>query len=82
MTFELENNSIKVNESCIYTIPFPFTDLSDIKYRPALALDNPDHLGDVRFLFITTTPIENEKQGFKLVKEDYSEIDKLYKICF
>ena len=37
-------------------MPFPYTDLSDQKYRPALAITSPDNTGDARFVFITSTP--------------------------
>ncbi len=40
----------------VYKIPFPFTDLSGAKARPALALSSSDIHGDVRFVFITRTP--------------------------
>ena len=39
----------------IYKLPFPFTDLSAQKARPALALSEPDEHGDVRFAFVTTS---------------------------
>jgi len=73
MSFNMENKQVAIVEGCIYKVPFPFTDLSKTKYRPALALDNPDQNGDVRFMFITTTPVESDKQGFQLTKEDYKE---------
>lgn len=38
----------------IYKLPFPFTDLSGIKSRPALAITEPDKFGDIEFVFITT----------------------------
>ncbi|QTA79196.1 DegT/DnrJ/EryC1/StrS aminotransferase domain-containing protein [Desulfonema limicola] len=38
----------------IFKIPFPFTDLSGTKSRPALALCEPDEYGDIEFVFITT----------------------------
>ena len=38
----------------IYKIPFPFTDLSSSKSRPALAISEPDDFGDIQFIFITT----------------------------
>ncbi|MBU1206897.1 MAG: lipopolysaccharide biosynthesis protein RfbH [Proteobacteria bacterium] len=40
----------------VYKIPFPFTDRSGAKARPALALSSSDIHGDVRFVFITRTP--------------------------
>ena len=48
MTFEIHAGGI-------YKLPFPFTDLSTQKARPALALSEPDENGDVRFAFITTS---------------------------
>jgi len=38
----------------IFKLPFPFTDLSVLKARPALAISEPDGFGDIEFLFITT----------------------------
>ena len=38
----------------IFKLPFPFTDLSTTKARPALAISEPDQYGDIRFVFITT----------------------------
>lgn len=38
----------------IFKIPFPFTDLTDSKARPAMALSEPDSYGDMAFAFITT----------------------------
>jgi CDP-4-dehydro-6-deoxyglucose reductase, E1 len=38
----------------IFKIPFPFTDTSGEKARPALAISDPDQYGDIEFLFITT----------------------------
>ena len=38
----------------IFKIPFPFTDLSGSKARPAMALSEPDKYGDIAFAFITT----------------------------
>ena len=55
----------------IYKIPFPFSDLSHHKNRPALALEAPDKLGDIKFAFITTMPVENALQGFQLSADDY-----------
>jgi CDP-6-deoxy-D-xylo-4-hexulose-3-dehydrase len=38
----------------IFKLPFPFTDLSSSKARPAIALTEPDKWGDIEFAFITT----------------------------
>ncbi|MCK5665643.1 MAG: DegT/DnrJ/EryC1/StrS family aminotransferase, partial [Thiotrichaceae bacterium] len=64
-------NNIMVTEGGIYKVPFPFSDLSEKKYRPALALDNPNQHGDIRFMFITTTAVDNKQQGFQLNDDDY-----------
>jgi len=56
----------------IYKLPFPFTDLSGAKARPALALNPPDTNGDVRFLFITTTPVKDPALGYALAEADYA----------
>ena len=50
--------TFNVQPGGIYKLPFPFTDLSGGRGRPALALSEPDQNGDVRFLFITKTPPE------------------------
>lgn len=55
----------------IYKLPFPFTDRSARQARPALALNAPDANGDVRFLFITTTPANDPEQGYVLESADY-----------
>ena len=56
----------------IYKLPFPFTDLAGRKARPALALNPPDMNGDVRFLFITTTPVSDPARGYALAAADYA----------
>ncbi|MDQ7068653.1 MAG: hypothetical protein Q9M40_12135 [Sulfurimonas sp.] len=38
----------------IYKLPFPFSDLTKTKARPALAITEPDEFGDIEFVFITT----------------------------
>ena len=45
--------TFRIQAGGIYKLPFPFTDLSGKKERPALALNDPDRNGDVRFLFLT-----------------------------
>ena len=55
----------------IYKIPFPFTDLSRAKSRPALALSSPDSHGDVRFAFITTTPPQTMEGSLELERRHY-----------
>ena len=65
MTFSIQAGGI-------YKLPFPFTDLSGRKARPALALNTPDINGDIRFLFITTTPVSDLEQGYALNIADYA----------
>lgn len=56
----------------IYKLPFPFSDLSTRKARPALALSKPDRNGDSRFLFITTTPVSSTEEGYRLEASDFA----------
>ena len=63
----------KVTAGGIYKVPFPFSDLSKNKSRPALAIESPNSQGDVRFVFITTTAVENIQQGFLLAKRTLKE---------
>jgi len=57
----------------LYKLPFPFTDLTVRKARPALALNAPDRNGDVRFLFVTTIPpVNDSEQGYVLAATDYA----------
>lgn len=55
----------------ICKLPFPFTDLSAAKARPALVLSEPDQRGDVSFVFITTTPPAAGETGLELQPDDY-----------
>lgn len=64
--------TFRVQAGGIYKLPFPFTDLSGKKARPALALNDPDRNGDVRFLFITTTPVSVLELGYALNVADYA----------
>lgn len=65
MTFDIQAGGI-------YKLPFPFADLSGNQARPALALNTPDANGDVRFLFITTTPVTEAERGYALNAADYA----------
>ena len=56
----------------IYKLPFPFTDLSGKKARPALALNDADDNGDVGFVLITTTPVEEGAAGFRLTSDFFA----------
>jgi CDP-4-dehydro-6-deoxyglucose reductase, E1 len=46
--------SCEISKGDICVLPFPFTDLTGKKKRPALALTTEDKYGDIRFAFITT----------------------------
>jgi CDP-6-deoxy-D-xylo-4-hexulose-3-dehydrase len=62
----------KLKAGSIYKIPFPFTDLTEAKVRPALALTDSDGNGDAQFLFITTTPPEASEKAIGLDVTDFS----------
>ena len=64
--------TFKIQVGSIYRIPFPFTDSSPHKVRPALALNEPDWGGDVRFMFITSKDYDNS-DSIKLEKSDFME---------
>lgn len=64
MTFEIIPGTI-------YSAYFPFSDLSNTKKRPVLALSSRDENDDVRIAFITKTAV-NEAQGFVLEFADFS----------
>jgi len=50
----------------IYKLPFPFTDLSKTKARPALAITEPDKFGDIEFVFITTKNVKDAGKNISL----------------
>ena len=54
----------------IYSAFFPFSDFSNTKKRPVLALSGKDENDDVRIAFITKTAV-NEDQGFVLESADF-----------
>ncbi|MBI5919132.1 MAG: lipopolysaccharide biosynthesis protein RfbH [Nitrosomonadales bacterium] len=64
MTFE-------ITSGVIYSAHFPFSDLSNKKKRPVLALSGKDENDDVRIAFITTTPV-SDAQGFALEVTDFA----------
>jgi len=72
MTFEIHAGSI-------YKLPFPFTDLSTQKARPALALSEPDEKGDVRFAFITTSAPNDLTTVLALTSSDYEGVPLPFK---
>ena len=61
----------KIIAGNIYKILFPFTDLTETKIRPALAITDSDAYGDARFLFITTTPPETTEKAIALEAVDF-----------
>lgn len=67
----------------IFKIPFPFTDLSASKARPAMALSEPDAYGDMAFAFITTKQTRKSEftldipQGL-LPFESHLHLDKIF----
>lgn len=65
MTYEIKVGSI-------YKVPYPFTDLSETKIRPALALTVADERGDAYFAFITTKSYANI-DFFYLEESDYCD---------
>ena len=60
-----------IRQGGIYKLPFPFTDLTNQKFRPALAITEPDSAGDARFVFITTTPPAPPSQRMALGADDF-----------
>lgn len=68
-----------IQQGGIYKLPFPYTDLSEQKYRPALAISAPDHTGDVRFVFVTTMPPAPPAQRLALGPDDFVGAALAYK---
>ena len=70
----------------IVLLPFPFTDLSSQKRRPALILRAPDALGDFVALAITSRPqyeasiafSQSDIAGGTLPKPSWIRVDKPY----
>ena len=61
----------------IFKIPFPFTDLSANKVRPALAVSEPDSNDDIEFLFITSKSSYFDSIDTFELTEDVFEKNKL-----
>ena len=57
----------------VFKIPFPFTDLSGKKSRPALAVSDPDELNDIDFLFITTKTTRDFDRILPIHQQDYAD---------
>ncbi len=62
----------------VFKIPFPFTDLSNRKSRPALAVSEPDDLNDIEFLFITTKETRGFDRIIPIKSLDYAEKELPY----
>jgi len=65
-------SELTVQQGGIYKLPFPYTDLAQQKFRPALAITAPDSTGDARFVFITTTPAVPPAQRLPLGSDDFA----------
>lgn len=61
--------NIQRGDICV--LPFPFTDLTGQKKRPALALSFADEFGDIVFAFITTQRGTSE-HSIKIEETDYA----------
>ena len=62
----------EITAGSIFKIAFPFTDLTQVKARPALALTDGDAQGDAQFLFITTTPPDTSERAMTIDVADYA----------
>ena len=58
----------------IYKIPLPFSGGSARKFRPALAISEPDARGDVEFIFITARCKDRSDRIMEIVSGDF--VDK------
>jgi CDP-4-dehydro-6-deoxyglucose reductase, E1 len=56
----------------IFKIPFPFSDPTSGRARPALAISEPDEYGDIEFLFITTRKAGGSGQTLELGAEVFA----------
>ncbi len=61
-----------IKAGSIYKMSFPFTDFTQVKARPALALTDSDVYGDARFVFITATAPDASEQAITLEQDDFS----------
>ena len=62
----------------VFKIPFPFTDLSGKKSRPALVISEPDELSDLEFLFITTKETRGFDRIISIEEQDYTDKELPY----
>lgn len=67
----------------IFKIPFPFTDLTSSKARPAMALSEPDAYGDMAFAFITTRQTRETSHTLDIPQgllpfESHIHLDKVF----
>ncbi|MBE0472354.1 MAG: DegT/DnrJ/EryC1/StrS family aminotransferase, partial [Methyloprofundus sp.] len=62
--------TFKIQVGTIYAAYYPFSDLTQSKKRPVLAVQEADAYGDVKVVFITSQSVKTE-QGFALNSEDF-----------
>ena len=81
--------NFEINPGTIYSVWFPFSDLTATKKRPVLALGGLDEYGDVRVGFITKTPPvaasgfqidANDFEGSPLPYTSHIRIDKTFNL--
>lgn len=62
--------AFNITAGSIYAAYYPFSDLSQQKKRPVLALSDVDQFGDVKVIFITSK-LADEKLGYELLDDDF-----------
>ncbi|WP_241839081.1 lipopolysaccharide biosynthesis protein RfbH [Rhodoferax antarcticus] len=70
---------LDIQQGGIYKLPFPYPDLSETRYRPALAITPTDSAGDARFVFITTTEPTPPAMRLPLGEADFDGEPLAYK---
>ena len=63
--------NFEIKPGGIYKLQFPFNDANSKKARPALALSKPDRRGDIKFVFITKNPPEDDETNFLISQDDF-----------
>lgn len=62
---------MSISRGTIILVPFPFTDLSNFKIRPALVVSSSDLKEDIIVAFITSViPGTLNKTDFKIIKSE------------
>ncbi len=59
-------------KGAIFKIPLPFNDPAATRFRPALAVSEPDSRGDVEFFFITARRYDDTGRVFELTTDDFA----------